>query len=399
MARGLRLAASSPDAVGIALGTIVAKTHLPYARVLARSLAEHEPSVRLHVLLADEVESCFEPDQEPYELLLLRDLRIPRNDAFRFSHAKQALSYAATPYLLEALLDRGYRALFIKQESLVMGALAPVAALLERHAIVLTPHLLDAAEGPDGSSRELNILQSGVFNVGLMGVRDSPTARNFLRWWQDRVYGHCRHAIAEGMHYEQRWLDLVPAFFQDMHVVRDPAANVGHWNLPERSSVAPRLLRFSGFDPDRPHEVTQYSGRLSMEDIGELEGTFAAYAAALKQAGWEVARTWPYAYDRFDNGVPIPEVARELYASLGAESARFGNPFSAAGPSTFFRWLNEPLDGEARLTRLWMHVHSRRPDLQAAFPEPAGQDADRFVEWTAVSGAAEHEVHDAFLRR
>ena len=388
------------NAVRVALGTIVAKTHLPYARVLARSLHEHEPSARLHVLLADEVDDCFVPEEEPYELLLLRDLPIPRNDAFRFNHAKQALSYAATPYLLEALLDHGFDgALFIKQESLVMGPLAPMIELVERHAIVLTPHLLDSVEGPDGAARELNILQSGVFNVGLMGVSDSLTARRFLQWWQDRVYAHGRHATAEGMHYEQRWLDLAPAFFEDVHVVRDPAANVGHWNLPERSSVAPRLLRFSGFDPGRPGEVTQYSGRVSIEDVGELGSAFAAYATALHDAGWEEAMRWPYAYDRFDNGVPIPDPARELYASLGAESARFGNPFSTAGPSTFFDWLNESLDGAPAVTRLWMHVHAKRADLQAAFPDPAGEDAEGFGEWTAASGAAEHSIHDAFLSR
>ena len=36
------------------------------------------------------------------------------------------------------------------------------------------------------------------------------------------------------MHYDQRWLDLVPALFDDVHIVRDPGCNVAYWNLPER---------------------------------------------------------------------------------------------------------------------------------------------------------------------
>jgi hypothetical protein len=37
------------------------------------------------------------------------------------------------------------------------------------------------------------------------------------------------------MHYEQRWLDLVPALFGDVYVLLDPAYHVGHWNLRDRA--------------------------------------------------------------------------------------------------------------------------------------------------------------------
>lgn len=81
------------------------------------------------------------------------------------------------------------------------------------------------------------------------------------------------------MHYEQRWLDLVPAYFDDVSVIRDPGANIGHWNLPERLSDERRLFRFSGLDPDRPDRVTVYSERLSMDDLDDAEG-FIRWAAS-----------------------------------------------------------------------------------------------------------------------
>ena len=49
--------------------TIAAKARLPSARVVARSFAEHHPGVPCFVLLADEVEGCFDPAAEPYDLL------------------------------------------------------------------------------------------------------------------------------------------------------------------------------------------------------------------------------------------------------------------------------------------------------------------------------------------
>jgi hypothetical protein len=383
----------------IAVGTIAAKRSLPYARVLARSFLDHHPGIPFFVLLADEVDGRFEPGKEPFELLLLEDVSIPNLPRFRFGHGEQELSYASTPYLLEALLERGFSgALFFKQESLVVGDQGPVLDGLRAHSILLTPHLLDPLSGPDRAARELNILQSGVFNAGLVGVRDTPSGRDFLRWWQDRVYAHCRHAVADGLHYEQRWLDLAPAFFEDVCVLRDPGANVGHWNLPDRAAEEPRLFRFSGFDPAQPGRVTRYSARVSMAELGATADRFAGYAEALYAAGWSEAQRWPYAYGSFANGVAIPAVARQLYLQLGDAVERFGDPFRTSGPDSYFRWLNEQVN-RSSVTRLWAHVHGGRPDLQVAFPDLLDGDGDAFMAWAAERGVHEHQIPTAFIGR
>ena len=108
--------------------------------------------------------------------------------------------------------------------------------------------------------------------------------------------GNCRHDVAEGLHYDQRWLDLVPAYFDDVHVFRDPAVNVAHWNLPDRDLSTCLLFHFSGYDPDRPEVVTRYADRLQMSDLGQAEQLFTRYCRALLDAGWNDARDWPYAY-------------------------------------------------------------------------------------------------------
>lgn len=172
----------------LAAGTIAAKRELPYARVLPRSFAEHHPTIPFFALLADEVEGCFDPSTEPFELLGFDDLQVPNSPRFRFVHSRKPLSYAASPYFLSALLDRGFeQVLFLKQESLVLGSQEPILRALEQRAIALTPHLLAPLEREHATARELNILQSGAFNGGLVGVRNAPTSRRFLAWWSDRV--------------------------------------------------------------------------------------------------------------------------------------------------------------------------------------------------------------------
>jgi hypothetical protein len=393
--------------------TIAAKSWIASARVLARSFRERHPEIPFFVLLADEIEGRFDPAAEPFELVRLVDLRLPAPERFRFRHAQQELTYAATPFLLDHLLDLGFdRVLFFKQESLVVGDQGPWFDRLGERSILLTPHLLQPLAGAGALERELAVLLSGVYNVGLLGVAATPTARRFLSWWGARAGAHGLHAVAEGQHFEQRWLDLVPAYFEGVEVVRDPGANVGHWNLPERcvelrgeawfvDGRPLRLFRFSGYDPERPLEVTRHSRRLTVPALGPAAAIFERYRRALDSAGWAETRHWPYAYGRFDDGVEIPQVAREVLRELGDGAARFGDPFATGGASSFRDFLEEPVDAPAeprrRITRLWDAIYRRRPDVRQAFPDLPGADRDAFLAWTASSGLAEHGVPERLL--
>ena len=396
----------------VAVATIVAKKYLPFARVLAESFHRFHPAVPFFALLADEPDGYFDPSREPFHIVRLSELDIPHLERFRFQYGQQPLTYACTPYLLAHLVTRGFsRLLFIKQESLVLGDLSPVFDVLDQISIVLTPHLAAPLAGADRIERELNILQSGTFNVGMLGVAATPVTARFLAWWQDRVYAHCRHAVASGMHYEQRWLDVVPGLFGDVHVLRDPVYNVGHWNLPDRAVTvvddvvlvngeACRLFRFSGYDCERPTAVTRYSSRLTRENVGPAGIVFERFRAALERHGYHETKEWPYAYGAFDSGASVPDIARSLLADMGDAGDRFGDPLHT-GSGSYYEWLNDGFDGEPNrpgtVTRLWHAVYRARPDLQRVFPDVSGADRDAFLAWTAQSGIREHDVSDRFL--
>jgi hypothetical protein len=325
----------------LAGATIVARSYLSYARVLAASFRQHHPDVPFFVLLADEVDGYFDPETEPFRLLHLDQVNIPDLRRVRFQYSQQELSYAVTPYLLSYLLDQGFGgAAFLKQESLVAGDMSGVLELIGAHSIVLVPHLLEPLTGPDRFEREFNILQSGIYNVGFLGVSDTPAGRDFLTWWQDRISRNCLHDVPNGMHFEQRWLDLVPAYFEDCCIVRERGFNVGHWNLPERQGPF-SFVRFSGFDPDTPDAITRYSQRLTAAALREEGQVFQRYARLMKEAGYDETRNWPYAWDRYDNGAEITYAARKAYRELDDETIRqLGDPWLTTGKNSFRRRFN-----------------------------------------------------------
>ena len=195
--------------------------------MLARSLSDHHPTVPFFAVLADRVDAAFAPASEPFETVLLDELEIPDLQRLCFGDSRQQVAIAAKPYLLRHLLHLGFTtAIFLDADILVLDSLQPLFDDTGAHAIVLTPHLLAPLSDVDRWARDLNILQSGVYNGGFIGISRHESARRFLHWWADRLHTHCRHDVTQGMHYDQRWLDLVPALFDDVHIVRDPGCNV-----------------------------------------------------------------------------------------------------------------------------------------------------------------------------
>jgi hypothetical protein len=231
----------------------------------------------------------------------------------------------------------------------------------------------------------------------------SPTSdgRRFLAWWKERLWKHCRHDPAHGFHYDQRWLDLVPTLFDDVYIERDAAYNAAYWNLPERDAGADvRFFHFSGFEPDKPHIVTRYSDRLPMSTAGRAATLFDRYVTLLEGEGHGVTRNWPYAFERFDNGVVIPRPARDLYRQLDDDAvAAFADPFCTRGARSYFAWLNEPVRADqpqCAVTRLWDAVYRSRPDVQLGYPDHLGADCVGFLSWIVTSGLREHNICDAF---
>jgi len=387
----------------VAVGTIVAKNFLPFARVLARSLSDHHATVPFFAVLADGVDNATASTNEPFETVLLDTLAIPDLQRLCFGYSRQQLAIAVKPYLLTHLLNRGFTtAIFLDADILVLDSLQPLFDEIAAHAIALTPHLLAPLCGADRFARELNILQSGVYNGGFVGVSHHEPARLFLRWWADRLRTHCWHDVSHGMHYDQRWLDLIPTLFDDVHIVREAGCNVAYWNLPERASTQWRFFHFSGFEPERPDIVTRYSRSLTMETIGPAAALFTRYTDLLRAEGYFASRNSPYGFGAFDNGVAIPDVARRLYHTMLSAVDQFGDPFQASGSQSYFRWLNEPAEGTSgssgSVTRLWHAIYQARSDVQRRFPDIFDADNRAFQEWITLSGRREHNIADAFAQ-
>src|SRR5690606_34503766 len=135
------------------------------------------------------------------------------------------------------LFAKGYdRVVYLDPDIVVHRRFDEVFRALDGGAsTVLTPHALAPnlhLEGPN----DLNFLQSGVYNLGFMALRQTPETLATLEWWQTRLRTECvTNRVEHGLFSDQKFVDLWPAYCPDTHILRDPSYNVAYWNLDSRT--------------------------------------------------------------------------------------------------------------------------------------------------------------------
>lgn len=396
-----------------AVFTIAAKNYLPCVRVLMESMRRWHPELSRIVILVDQVDDYFDPSEEDFELILSTELNLPNSDWFHFKYTILELSTAVKPYAFEFLYHRfGLDGiLYLDPDIKVYNRLDCVLHSLERCSIVLTPHLTDALD--DGHRPgELDILRSGTYNLGFIGITKTEQSNRFLKWWQARLYEHCVVDLDRGLFVDQRWIDLVPGLFSGVVINRQPGMNVAYWNLAHRRVLRDEdkftvngeplyFFHFSGFDAENPMQFSKHQDRYVLSDLGDAAFLVTEYREDLLARGYKHCRNWPYAYGTFDNGFPIPDMGRPIHHEAPAVHSEVENPFSEEGFRAFLAVWNGSFNGgngnTTGVTRLAYRIYRGRYDVQAVMPDVLGHDRVRFLEWMISSAKREHKLDDVFL--
>jgi hypothetical protein len=342
----------------VSFATIIARNYLAHARVLARSVADHNPGERLVVLVIDDEGEDIDGSREPFDLIRPADLDLSRADFHRMATIYDCieLSTAIKPWLLEHLLrSRHEPAMYLDPDIEVFAPLDELAPLAVQHAIVLTPHTTTAVP-PDGlGPSDAGLLKAGVYNLGFIGVGDA--AFPFLQWWQERLARDCLALPDHGYAVDQKWIDFVPALFDDYYVLRDTAYNVAYWNLFGRTLTERqgayyvdgrplRFFHFSGYSPEREGELSKYQNRIRLADHPALAKLCTDYGRKLISEGYLECMSIPYAYDRTRSGLVLDQQLRRAYRDqLIAEERATGEtslpiPFEVEGSPAFLEWVD-----------------------------------------------------------
>jgi hypothetical protein len=331
------------------LFTSITANYLPKARVLAQSAKRQAADVRFHLLLCDDYPPEADPNTEPFDSIInVTELPILDREAWLFGHTvvEMCTAVKALGFLEIARRHRAEKIFYFDPDMVILSGLDGLIERLNRRSILLTPHLTEPEQALDAvMDNEIASLKHGVFNLGFLGVRTSAEGMRFLNWWAERLRYFCHDDIAGGLFTDQRWIDLAPAFFEDIAILREPIYNVATWNLTHRP-VAGSLERgltingepvsfyhFSGFDGGA-QEVMLKKYADTGSALFDLRRWYIAECQRLGQAELGSRRC---RYDTFDNGERIARAQRLLYRSRADLQRVFPNPFRTNGDS-YYRW-------------------------------------------------------------
>ena len=281
-----------------------------------------------------------------------------------------------------------------------------------RPGVVLTPHIVRPL-ADRAASEELSHLLRGVYNTGFVGLSRRTDLDALFDWWQARLYRFCLDDPGRGLFVDQRWLDLIPGLFPNVYVWRDLRCNIARWNYAERPvehrdgrfvvGAGPlRFMHYSGFRIDDPEVPAKDPGVVALPSVTPpIAALLRDYRARLIENGYESVRSLSYAYGRFDNGIPIPNIVRACYREVDAEGERWPDPF-ATGPGSFFEFLNSSYrpEGGGRagpLTQLAAHIYRTDRSLQQYLPRGLDRRPAGVAAWVASEGAQRYHLGEAFV--
>ena len=329
--------------------TIVSLNYLSHARTVCESYLEFHPDHSFYVLLVDRIPDDVDLSKERFEIVLVQELGITNFESVAFKYDILELNTSVKPTFLKSLLERGIDELiYLDPDILVCSCTDPIFNELATHAIVLTPHALSPNEA--SPSGEAMLLFSGAYNLGFIAVSNSTEARRFLNWWEHRCLNFGYQERQSGLFVDQKWINLVPCFFDFVCVLKNPGCNVAYWNLHERSlekkdegwTVNGRMplvfFHFSGASVDGGDAISKGYDQFDLVSRPDLREIFEIYRSRLLANGIREMSRRSYFWGRFNNGQLINKLQRALY-SANLDRFNASNPFDASGP--FYKWAKK----------------------------------------------------------
>jgi lipopolysaccharide biosynthesis glycosyltransferase len=360
--------------------TSVTANYLPKASALAHSIKRIHPEAVFHLVLSDNMPKCSPATTASFDSIInVRDLPIENLRSWIFKHRLVELCTAVkgTAFQYIAARHGAERIYYFDPDVLVLNRLDGLERALDRHSILLTPHQCD----PESDSQavldnEQCSLRHGVYNLGFLAVKMQGQGRRFVDWWAERLRSYCYDEIENGLFTDQRWVDLAPAFFDDIAIVREPQYNVATWNLTHRHATgrAPYEIEING----KPLVFYHFSG-LDNGDQKAMLDRYGAHSPALFELrDWYLARCNELGqsalskidciYNSFSNGERITSVQRLLYRRRDDLIRRFPDPFDASDPRrSYYHWYRfHGWQRNAKPLVKMIRAHAPEPALRLA---------------------------------
>jgi hypothetical protein len=317
--------------------TSICSNYLPKAMALAESVKQHCSDAKF-VLCLVEREIPDVARNFPFfdEIILAKDAGWDNFDSFMFRHSIVEASTAVKPRFMLHLLERfanNNKFVYLDPDVLVYSEFAELENILDKESIVIAPHLLR----PGNIDMEISSLAHGTYNLGFLGISRAPNSLSFVKWWAERLFLFCYDDKSRGIFTDQKWIDLVPSFF-DAHILKHHGYDFATWSLLGSdlrevdgryvvNGDPLRFIHFSGLDSKTIDKAIEWW--LTPDNKELFVRLYGEYKSAIARHGQERLGRTPWSYATYFDGSPISKDSRISYRAQD-QWVKFPQPFSAS---------------------------------------------------------------------
>ncbi|MGB9859781.1 MAG: glycosyl transferase [Moorellaceae bacterium] len=331
--------------------TSAAVNYFPKVRLLCNSIKRYHPEFTVHLALADQVPDWLLLDEEPFDSVIrLEELGIPSLRSWIFRHSLIELCTAIKPFVLRYLLQTPEcgAVLYFDPDIVLFSRVDDLLQEFSHGSILLTPHQTAPEKTLETIiDNEVCSLRHGIYNLGFIGIKNDRNGQTFVDWWCERLYHFCLADRERGFWVDQKWVDLAPALFEGVRIVRCARFNVAPWNITTRKLAGSwacgftvegqplGFYHFTGFDSG-DHEImaSKYGG-----DNPALKNLIQWYKQSI--IADEKVSGMPWAFGTFENGEPIKPVQRVIYRLRKDLQDTYQDPFKVIeNGHCYYNWFH-----------------------------------------------------------
>lgn len=138
-------------------------------------------------------------------------------------------------FITYLLKKKGFeKMVYISPDLFFLGTPSEFFNSLESFDVLVIPHFLSTGEHNQVSEWTHDIKTRGIFDLGLIGFKNTSESLDFLNWWSQQVFYSQDPSAATEYLWEQKCIGQAIIEFSGIGIFKNPGYNVAHWNLQER---------------------------------------------------------------------------------------------------------------------------------------------------------------------
>lgn len=323
-----------------AVFTISSKNYFAQGKTFLDSIYElHHDEIDYFYLIVDEDLKELHSFNPKFNLVLAKNIGIPDYYSLAFKYNVIEFNTAVKPFFFDYLAKVYQKILYFDPDIFVYKRLDFIFDIMDSKDIILTPHIINSDfRINDIEEGEYPFLQTGIFNLGFLGVNISGESIKFINWFKERTYSACFIDIRRGLFVDQKWINFVPCLFDSYYILKNKYCNVAYWNISERGLTENDIenivfYHFSSFDINDNENITKLNSKFfNLKNFPALTGKVYHYRELLTLNGYIEYRKQEYSYNKFFNKRSITPFHRNIFLKMETNL----NPFEFKSSSWFY---------------------------------------------------------------